>query len=366
MLFFIYESAWKGWFFTLFGLSSCDYDDSANMVGIPVVAPKGELGKTQVCGGFKLCHRSCHYNNNNYIGFIKSSGGNQYKMWLNNILKVIDWATFVWSLNPQVAGIKGELNYVFLLRILVRYGMADLSSLLYLPCTGLKTVFFHFRFCSPLDLWQTIGCELGGCLSLLQTSLIVLLFFLWACPCSVYGMLLHMNCILTQKLQRLHFSGLSQCWWCFFWVRLEFHTIDAYSITLLTSFVYTLIRTVLLPPICLSLFNIYNILYALFVMFNMFCCHLRSLVITTPRSFISLTTSNTTPSMFNSGLKSFLFDVLKSMTLNFYDLFSSGLFLHTVQAQRVVLVVGSLGMAFPRFYHFPQKAHSWVSWTQQW
>ena len=142
MLFFIYESAWKGWFFTLFGLSSCDYDDSANMVGIPVVAPKGELGKIQVCGGFKLCQRSCHYNNNNYISFIKSSGGNQYKMWLNNILKVIDWATFVWSLNPQVAGIKGELNYVFLLRILVRYGMADLSSLLYLPCTGLKNCFF--------------------------------------------------------------------------------------------------------------------------------------------------------------------------------------------------------------------------------
>ena len=100
----------------------------------------------------------------------------------------------------------------------------------------------------------------------------------------------------------------------FFWVRLESHTIDAYSITLLTCFVYTLIRTVLLPPICLSLFNIYNILYALFVMFDMFCCHLRSLVMTTPRSFISLTTPNTTPSMFNSGLKSFLFDVLKSMT----------------------------------------------------
>ena len=165
MLFFIYESAWKGWFFTLFGLSSCDYDDSANMVGIPVVAPKGELGKIQVCGGFKLCQRSCHYNNNNYISFIKSSGGNQYKMWLNNILKVIDWATFVWSLNPQVAGIKGELNYVFLLRILVRYGMADLSSLLYLPCTGLKTVFFftsgsaHLLICDkPLVVSWVVAC----------------------------------------------------------------------------------------------------------------------------------------------------------------------------------------------------------------
>ena len=109
------------------------------MVGIPVVAPKGELGKTQVCGGFKLCHRSCHYNNNNYIGFIKSSGGNQYKMWLNNILKVIDLATFVWGLNPQVAGIKGELHYFFLFSKLVRYGMADLSSLSVLPFTGLKS-----------------------------------------------------------------------------------------------------------------------------------------------------------------------------------------------------------------------------------
>ena len=100
-----------------------------------------QKGKTQVCGGFKLCHRSCHYNKNNYIGFIKSSGGNQYKMWLNNNLKVINWATFVWGLNPQVAGIKGELNYVFLLSKLVSYSMADLSSLLYLPCTGLKTRF---------------------------------------------------------------------------------------------------------------------------------------------------------------------------------------------------------------------------------
>ena len=113
------------------------------MVGIPVVAPKGELGQIQVCGGSKLCHRSCHYNNNNNIGLIKSSVGNWYKMRLHNIIKVMDWAAFVQDHNPQVAGIKGELHYFFLFSKLVRYGMADLSSLSVLPFTGLKSGFLH-------------------------------------------------------------------------------------------------------------------------------------------------------------------------------------------------------------------------------
>ena len=57
-------------------------------------------------------------------------------------MKVINWATFVQDHNPQVAGIKGELHYFFLFSKLVRYGMADLSSLSVLPFTGLKSGYF--------------------------------------------------------------------------------------------------------------------------------------------------------------------------------------------------------------------------------
>ena len=114
--------------------------------------------------------------------------------------------------NPQVAGIKGELNYFFLFSKLVRYGMADLSSLSVLPFTGLKS---GFLLLVELSSWfGTHHWLCIGCLSLLQTSMKAFPVFWWVSPCSVFGMLLHMCCIFIPKWQQMHFSELSQCWWC--------------------------------------------------------------------------------------------------------------------------------------------------------
>ena len=67
-----------------------------------------------------------------------------------------------------------------------------------------------------------------------------------------------------------------------------------------------------------NLLNIHNLLYAFLVIREVFSCHLRSFVITTPSSYICLTTSILTPVNSISGWKFLILHGLNSIILVFF------------------------------------------------